>query len=196
MHRIVLDYYSLPLTNAEVKHIGMHTLFSYVRKAETSAKTVAATAKTDRLDLRVLKAASSAMYTHDHPRFQAMTWVKCHIIEGFCPLSHGEKEWVRACLKMTALKNFPITGIHNKAVKQMIIEMYAATASQFKREMAAEIGAMPLLHLNLDLWVDKFSSLKYIGKKKSFECRDFCCCSWVSIPLPRHVFRRLEKTGK
>ncbi|CAB1104439.1 unnamed protein product [Ectocarpus sp. CCAP 1310/34] len=80
----------------------------------------------------------------DHARFLAMNWVKCNIIEGFCPLSHGEKEWVRASLKLTALKNFPITGIHNKAVKQMI-------------------GGMRLLHHNLDLWVDKFSSLKYIG---------------------------------
>ena len=142
-----------------------------------------------------MKATSSAMYARDHARFQAMTWVKCHIVEGFCPLSHGEKEWVRACLKLTAQKNFPITGIHNKAVKHMIIEMYAATASEFKKEMAAEVGGVRLLHLNLDLWVDKFSSLKYIGKKKSFECRDFCC-SWVPIPLPRHVFRRLEKTGK
>ncbi|CAB1110806.1 unnamed protein product [Ectocarpus sp. CCAP 1310/34] len=103
------------------------------------------------------------MYTQDHPRCLAMNWVKCNIIQGFCPLSHGEKEWVRASLQLTALKNFPITGIHNKAVKQMVVEMYAATASQFKMEMAAQIGGMRLLHLNLDLWVDKFSSLKYIG---------------------------------
>ncbi|CAB1100900.1 unnamed protein product [Ectocarpus sp. CCAP 1310/34] len=87
------------------------------------------------------------MYTQDHPQFLAMNWV-------------------RASLKLTALKNFPITGIHNKAVKQMVFEMYAATASQFKMEMAAQIGGMRLLHLNLDLWVDKFSSLKYIGKIK------------------------------
>lgn len=131
---------------------------------ETPKKTVAAKTKTDRLDLRVLKARSSAMYTQDQPRFMAMTFVKTHIVEGFCPLSHGEKEWVRTNLRLTALKNFPITGIHNKAVKHMITEMYAATALEFKTEMAAEIGGMPLLHLNLDLWVDKFSSLKYIGE--------------------------------
>ena len=67
-------------------------------------------------------------------------------------------------MKLTGLKNFPVTGIHNKAVKHMIIEVYAATASQFKKEMMAEVGGMRVLHLNLDLWVDKFSSLKYIGK--------------------------------
>ncbi|CAB1117212.1 unnamed protein product [Ectocarpus sp. CCAP 1310/34] len=117
----------------------------------------------NRLDLRVSKAVSSAMYTRAHPRFLAMKWVKCNMIEGFCPVSHGEKEWVRASLKLTALKNFPITGIHNEAVKQMVVEMYAATASQFKMEMAAQIGGMRLLHLSLDLWVDKFSSLKYVG---------------------------------
>lgn len=136
----------------------------------TPQKTVAAKEKTDRLDLRVFAATSSAMFTQDHPRFLAMNWVKCHIIEGFCPLSHGEKEWVRASLKLTAVKDFPTTGIHNKAVKQMVIEMYAATAAQFKKEMAAEIGGMQLLHLNLDLWVDKFSSLKYIGKKNRVVC--------------------------
>lgn len=129
-----------------------------------SKKTVAAKVRTDRLDLRVLKAKSSAMYANDHRRFLQMTWVKCHIIEGFCPLSHGEKDLVRACLRLTAVKDFDVTGIHNKAVKHMVTEFYAATASQFKKEMAAEVGGVPLLHLNLDLWVDKFSSLTYIGK--------------------------------
>ncbi|CAM9755873.1 unnamed protein product, partial [Hapterophycus canaliculatus] len=92
-----------------------------------------------------------------------MTWVKCHIIEGFCPLSHGEKEWVRTNLSLTAVENFPVTAIHKEATKHMVIELYAATASRFKKELAAEIGSLPLLHLNLDLWVDKFSSLKYMG---------------------------------
>ena len=131
---------------------------------EKSKKMAAAETKTDRLDLRVLKARSSTMYSQDQPRFLAMTFVKTNIVEGFCPLSHGEKEWVRAGWKLTALKNFPVTGIHNKAVKHMITEIYAATAFEFKADMAAEIGGMPLLHLNLDLWVDKFSSLKYIGE--------------------------------
>ena len=93
-----------------------------------------------------------------------MTFVKTNIVDGFCPLSHGENECVRTSLRLTALKNFPVIGIHNKAVKHMITEMYAATAFEFKTELAAEIGGMPLLHLNLDLWVDKFSSLKYIGE--------------------------------
>ena len=81
-------------------------------------------------------------------------------------------------MKLTALKNFPITGIHNKAVKHMIIEMYAATASEFKKEMAAEVGGVRLLHLNLDLWVDKFSSLKYIGKNKRVAG---CCASKLHV---------------
>lgn len=134
------------------------------KMTEKSTKTAAAETKTDRLDLRVLKARSSAMYSQDQPRFLAMTFVKTNIVEGFCPLSHGEKEWVRMGLKLTALKNFPVTGIHNKAVKHMVTEMYGATSCAFKTEMAAEIGGMPLLHLNLDLWVDKYSSLKYIGE--------------------------------
>ncbi|CAM9895380.1 unnamed protein product [Scytosiphon promiscuus] len=129
----------------------------------TSRKTLAATEKTDRLEMRVMKAVSSGMFATNKPRFRAVTWVKCHIVEGFCPLSHGDKEWVRACLKLTGAEDFPITSIDNKAVKHIIIEMYAATASRFKKEMASEVGGMRLLHLNLDLWVDKFSSLKYIG---------------------------------
>lgn len=138
-----------------------------------------------------------------------MTFVKTHVIEGFCPLSHGEKEWVRTHLKLTAVKNFPVTGIHSKAVKHMVTEMYAATASQFKKGMAAEVGGMPLLHLSLDLWVDKFSSLKYIGKKNrvvtSFlDCREraywYCLLLlwlWYQSLLPAmYVLRRFEKDGK
>ena len=141
----------------------MPTCFDMLKNTEPSATDVAAKTKTD-LDFRVLKAQSSVMYSADQPRFIAMTSVKTHVVEGFCPLSHGEKEWVRANLRLIALNNFRVTGIHNKAVKHMITEMYAATASEFNTEMAAEIGDMPLLHLNLDLWVDKFSSIKYIGK--------------------------------
>ena len=95
-----------------------------------------------------------------------MNWVKNYIIEGFCPLSHGEKEWVRANWRLSCVEEFPVTGLHNKAVKHKVVEMYAATTAQFKQEMAAEIGGGQLLHLNLDLWVDKFSSLKYIGKQQ------------------------------
>ena len=107
-----------------------------------------------------------------------MTWVKCHIIEGFCPLSHGEKEWVRANVKLTAVKYFPVTRIHNEGVKHMFIEFYAATASRFKKEMAAEVGGVPLLHLNLDLWVDKLSSLEKV-------------CDRLLAPSKSHLYRYL-----
>ena len=116
--------------------------------------------------MRVLKAMSSPMYAKNKPRWLAMNWVKNYIIEGFCPLSHGEKEWVRANWRLSCVEEFPVTGLHNKAVKHKVVEMYAATTAQFKQEMAAEIGGGQLLHLNLDLWVDKFSSLKYIGKQQ------------------------------
>ena len=96
-----------------------------------------------------------------------MTWVKCNVIEGFLPLSHGEKEWVRAQLKLTGVEAFPVNGVHNQAVKGMVTEFYAATTANFKKEIASEVGGVPVLHLNLDLWVDKFSSLKYIGKRSS-----------------------------
>lgn len=85
-------------------------------------------------------------------------------MEGFCPLSDGEEEWVRACLRLTALSNFPVTAVNNRVVKHKIIELYAATAYRLQEEMAAEVGRVALLHLSLDLWVDKFSSLKYIGE--------------------------------
>ncbi|CAN0560022.1 unnamed protein product [Laminaria digitata] len=55
----------------------------------------------------------------------------------------------------------------------MVIEFYAATASRFKTEMAAEVGGVPLLHLNLDLWVDKFSSLKYMGVRLFYVDRNW-----------------------
>ena len=109
---------------------------------------------------------SSAMYAENKSRWLGINWVKNYIIEGFCPMSHGEKEWVRANWRMSTVVEFPVTGLHNQAVKHKIIEMYSATTAKFKEEMAAEIGGRRLLHLNLDLWVDKFSSLKYIGKQR------------------------------
>ena len=81
-------------------------------------------------------------------------------------MSHGVKEWVRANWRMSTVVEFPVTGLYNQAVKHKIIEMYSATTALFKAEMAAEIGGRRLLHLNLDLWVDKFSSLKYIGNQR------------------------------
>lgn len=140
----------------------------------TSKKTLAANATTERLDLRVLKATSSVMYAKDKPRWLALNWVKNYIVEGFCPLSHGEKEWVRANWRLSCVPEFPVTGLHNKAVKHYLIELYAATTDQFKAEMAAEIAGGRLLHLNLDLWVDKFSSLKYIGKQQRGLVYLFC----------------------
>lgn len=150
--------------NVPMVLVTRHTLLLVF--ANQSKKTVAARAKTDALDLRVLKATSSAMYSKDRPRFLAMTWVKGNIIEGFCPLSYGEKPSVRATLRLTASSDFPITRLHNQSVKHMVIEMYAATTALFKKEMAVEVGGIALLHLNLDLWVDKFSSLKYMGKQE------------------------------
>ncbi|CAM9113299.1 unnamed protein product [Laminaria digitata] len=61
----------------------------------------------------------------------------------------------------------------------MIIEMYAEIASQFKKETMAEVGGMRVLHLNLDLWVDKFSSLKYIGKNNLFIRLFYLDRNWV-----------------
>lgn len=116
----------------------------------------------------MLKVKSSAMYAKDKPRWLAMNWVKNYIVEGFCPLSFGEKQWVRANWRLGAVDEFPVTGLHNQAVKHKVIEMYAATTEQFKLEMAAEIAGGRLLHLNLDLWVDKFSTLKYMGKQQQW----------------------------
>ena len=116
----------------------------------------------------------SGMYLKDNARFHAMTWVKTHFMQGFCPLSHGEKEWMRTSLRLSAVNNFRVTGIHKKAMTHIVTDFYAAIASRFEKEIAAEIGGVPLLHLNLDLWVEKYSSLKYIGKQKACPAlRDF-----------------------
>lgn len=106
------------------------------------------------------------MFLNDKRRWLAMNWVKHYIVEGFCPLSFGEKPWVRANWKLSCVDDFPVNALHNQAVKHKVIEMYVATTSLFKSKMATEIGGRRLLHLNLDLWVDKFSSLKYIGKQQ------------------------------
>ena len=77
-------------------------------------------------------------------------------------------------MQLTAVTNFPTTAIHNKAPRHNVAEVFAAIASQFQKEMAAEVGGVRLLHLKLDLWVEKFSSLKHIGKNTRVTG---CCAS-------------------
>lgn len=104
------------------------------------------------------------MFSEDHPHFMAVTWVKCHIVEGFRPFSAGEKEWVRLAWILTGHKDFPVDRLHREAVKHIVTELYASTTEHFKSELRAEVGKEALLHLNLDFWVDKLSTLRYLGK--------------------------------
>ncbi|CAM9173549.1 unnamed protein product [Ectocarpus sp. 6 AP-2014] len=103
----------------------------------------------------------------------AMNWVKLHMIEGFCPLSYGDKRWVRESLNQIAAKDFPLGRLHKEAVAKMVVEYYAATTAQFKAEIAAEVGGVPRLHLDLDLWVDKSSTLMFMGVRLFYIDREW-----------------------
>ena len=61
---------------------------------------------------------------------------------------------------------FPITGLNNKQVKHMIVEIYDATKNEVIKYLASEIknAPIPLASLNVDLWTSKISSeLTYIA---------------------------------
>lgn len=103
----------------------------------------------------------------DSKRFMALTWVKCHIIQGLRSVGAGETDWERKCWRLCGHPDFPVHGLHRKAVEHMIVELYAATTAEVKAELRAQISTGGLLHLNLDVWVDKFSSLKCVGERRS-----------------------------
>ncbi|CAB1111532.1 unnamed protein product [Ectocarpus sp. CCAP 1310/34] len=99
--------------------------------------------------------------------------VKWHVIEGCCPLSYGEKRRVRESLNQIAAKGFPLDRLHKETVAKMVVEYYAATTAQFKAEIAAEVGGVPRLHLDLELWVDKSSTLMFMGVRLFYIDREW-----------------------
>ncbi|CAM9343248.1 unnamed protein product, partial [Ectocarpus fasciculatus] len=106
--------------------------------------------------------ASPFARINENERTRALSWVKRHVIEGWSPLPLGETERVKPSVVLSA-GSFTPSRIRKQEVKKMVVEYYSATAARFKAEMAAEVGGVPRLHLSLDLWVDKSSSLKYMG---------------------------------
>ncbi|CAN0082082.1 unnamed protein product, partial [Ectocarpus sp. 8 AP-2014] len=78
------------------------------------------------------------------------------------PLKLGETEGVKTSVLLSS-RSFAPSRIRKQEVKKMVVECYAATAARFKKEMATEVAGVPCLHLSLELWVDKSSSLKYMG---------------------------------
>ncbi|CAM9480620.1 unnamed protein product, partial [Ectocarpus sp. 6 AP-2014] len=98
----------------------------------------------------------------DNELSRALKWVQRHVIECCSPLTLGETEGAKTSVLLSA-RSFAPSRIRKQEVKRMVVECYAATAAQFKEEMATEVAGVPCLHLSLELWVDKSSSLKYMG---------------------------------
>jgi hypothetical protein len=59
---------------------------------------------------------------------------------------------------------YPTTSIHHKAVRHMVVELFAATKDKIKEKIAAA-GAegVPCITLMLDIWEDKKSNRKFLG---------------------------------
>lgn len=115
-------------------------------------------------DLRVQK-PSPFTRTFDNELSRALTWVKRHVIECCSPLTLGETKAVKTSVLLSA-RSFAPSRIRKQEVKKMVVECYAATAARFKKEMATEVAGVPCLHLSLELWADKSSSLKYMGEQQ------------------------------
>ncbi|KAI9914438.1 hypothetical protein PsorP6_006988 [Peronosclerospora sorghi] len=58
----------------------------------------------------------------------------------------------------------------NEKAKQILVELYHSTRCRFKERIANVIGssAIPVIHLNLDLWTSKVSKEKYVGVRIYF----------------------------
>lgn len=97
-------------------------------------------------------------------RSMLLIWIQAHVIKRFCPLSFGEDDSMQACLGAICKDEFPLLSLYSRNVKHKIVEMYAATADRFKQDFANHVSKAQLLHLTLDLWVDRCSSLKFIGE--------------------------------
>lgn len=87
------------------------------------------------------------------------------IIAKFMPFSYFEDDHVRHHYMLCARPEFPITGLNNKQVKRMIVEIYDATKNEFIKHLASKIknAPIPLASLNVDFWTSKVSSEKYLG---------------------------------
>ena len=102
---------------------------------------------------KVVTIVDSIARQKDRPRAMAMEFIKGFIIQEFCPLGIGEKEGVRLCWSVTTKDDFPVNGLHRKAVKHKIVELYNATVSRFRGDLKpsdAKTNAK-VLHLNFDL---------------------------------------------
>lgn len=167
--RVSLSFLSKPkplILSTSAPHIVLKLKFHTPRQtlkrfagASTNTKSAQAMA-----DLRVQKASPLAR-ANDNERTRAMPWVKRNVIEWCSSLSLGETERGKTSALLSA-ESFAPRRIRKQEVKKMVVECYAATSARFKTEMAAEAGGVPRLHLSLDLWVDKLSTLKYIGEQE------------------------------
>lgn len=123
-----------------------------------------------------MQKASPFARINENERTRALSWVKRHVIEWCSSLSLGETERVEPSVVLSA-GSFAPSRIRKQEVKKMVVEYYSATAARFKAEMAAEVGGVPRLHLSLDLWVDKLSSLKYMGEQERVISVAYFTCS-------------------
>lgn len=115
-------------------------------------------------EVKVQVAVNSELMKEDPQRALAFIMIKTEVIELFSSLSFGEEQARQVCWEIVCKDNFPVAGIHRNAVKHKIVELYDATARAFKAELQHELQGSQDIHLNLDLWIDKFSSIRCIGK--------------------------------
>ena len=87
------------------------------------------------------------------------------VVDLIMPFSYFENDHIKHHYKLCALPEFPITGLNNKQVKQIIVEIYSATKNAVMKDLASDIknAPIPLASLNVDLWTSKISTEKNLG---------------------------------
>lgn len=156
-------------------HNFLDIFFSCVPCPFGIASSAAATpAVTDNIEIptgiegQAKRIQASFMYMSTPERAMGIHWVISNIVMEFLPLDFGEKERVRTAWLLSCLPSFPVLSLDRKVVKHMLVELYGATASTLKASLCKEASGRRLLHLNLDLWTCKYSSLKFIGEHAVF----------------------------
>ena len=102
-------------------------------------------------------------------RFHEIKIVK-QIVRKMLPFDFRECPEVRTFVALLHQKGYFSNEMHPKKLKKVILEMYRATVSKMRRCLCDVINgsALPMLHLNIDLWTCSTSHDKYIGIRICF----------------------------
>eukprot|EP00624_Nannochloropsis_granulata_P001156 evm.model.NODE_15339_length_18062_cov_47.764866.1 len=96
-------------------------------------------------------------------RYDKLNFVKYVVIGCFQPFNFLESSWMRHHYKQL-VPTYPVQGLHPKAIKHLMTEIYSAMKKSIVDELEGIKGRfLPSLAILIDIWEDKFSGKKFLG---------------------------------